>query len=154
LKKTPTGKNLLESLDKSGKQVTIKPVDDPDEGNSVDIGNQSFVGSDGTPGKGSNSIIHYNADNKVIGNKEWETRPPAIGLAHELIHADQAAHGTMSEGEVKNDEKFDPSNPDKVLTADISEVEAVGIPPHDKRQFTENKIRSEWDPEQPKRKWY
>jgi type VI secretion system secreted protein VgrG len=156
LKKTPTGKNLLESLDDSGKQVTIKPVANSKQGNSCGYINPSgrFTGSDGKPGKGTDSIVSYNPDRKKIGNQKWEKRPPAIGLAHELIHADQAAHGTMSLGEADNDSKKDPSDPTKFAKANLREIEAVGIPPNDKRDFTENKIRSEWDPKQPERKWY
>jgi len=156
IQKTPTGKKLLESLDDSGKHITIKPVKNKKQGNSCSPNNFSdgFFGSDGKPGKGTDSDVYFNSDRKKIGTQKWEKRPPAIGLAHELIHADQAAHGTFSSGEVDNDNKRDPSDPIKIVKERKLEVETVGISPNDKRDFTENKIRSEWDPKQPERKWY
>ncbi len=153
---TPTGKSLLESIAHSGKQVTIRAPSDPEAGNSCSYDNPGarFMDASGRPGQGTNSIIQYNPDRTRIGDEPWETRPPAIGLAHELIHADQAAHGTMTPGTTNNDARPDPADPTKIEQANTREVEAVGIPPHDQRDFTENKIRSEWDPRQPQREWY
>ena len=35
---------------------------------------------DGTPGVGTDATGGYNPDRKKIGDEDWETRPPAIGL--------------------------------------------------------------------------
>jgi type VI secretion system secreted protein VgrG len=153
--RTPTGKGLLESIDKSGKTVTIKPAA-AGEGNSTGYDNPSdrFYKPSGTPGNGTNATIEYDPDRTRIGSEPWETRPPAIGLAHELVHADHAVHGTMSQGFTNNDNKPDPTNPNVIEQEKVREVEAAGIPPNNNRPFHENKIRSEWDPPQPQRQWY
>lgn len=153
IKKTPTGAALLESLERSGRSVSIKPSQD---GNGCGYTNPAarFAQADGTPGTGTNSTVVFDPDTRTIGSEAWETRPPAIGLAHELVHAEHAATGTMSTGEVQNDSKRDPTNPTRFQMYRKREIEAVGVPPNDQRAFTENKIRSEWDPPQPERKWY
>ena len=154
---TPTGKALLDSIAGSGKHVTIQAPSDPNAGNSCgsyDNAAGRFSNPDGTPGDGSNSTVEYNPDRTKIGDEPWETRPPGVGLAHELIHADQAAHGTMTPGTTNNDAKPDPSDPTQIDQVNTREAEAVGIPPNDNRDYTENKIRSEWDPPQPERQWY
>jgi type VI secretion system secreted protein VgrG len=153
---TPTGKGLLDSLHQSGKTVTIKPTKNPDDGNATGYtsGADRFKGADGKPGKGTDSIVTYNPDRTKIGDEDWATRPPAIGLGHELVHAEQAAYGTMAQGMTNNDNKPDPSNPAKIAQEKVREVEAAGIPPNDKCPYSENKLRAEWNPKQPQRPWY
>jgi type VI secretion system secreted protein VgrG len=153
--KTPTGGKLMDSIQGSGKTLTIEPAAEG-EGNSAgyDDPDKRFTKSDGTANDGTNSTIGYNPDREKIGDEPWETRPPAIGLAHEMVHADQAMHGTMTPGTTNNDSKPDPSDPTKTAQEKTREVEAAGIPPNDNREFNENKIRSEWDPPQPQREWY
>jgi type VI secretion system secreted protein VgrG len=60
----------------------------------------------------------------------------------------------MRKGTSDNDSKPDPANPKKKAQQNTRELEAAGIPPHDKGKFNENKIRNEWKPKQPQRKWY
>jgi len=60
-------------------------------------------------------------------------RPPAIGLAHELIHAWRNAVG-LRLYKVKND---NPACPD-------DEVMTVGMPPYSYEYFSENLIRAKW----------
>ena len=153
LKKTKTGKALLASIDKSGKTVTIKKTAG---GNSCSPKNFADGSRDdkGKAGKGTASTVYFNPDRKKIGSEKWETRPPAIGLGHELIHAEQAANGTLAPGKTDNDDKPDPADPTKKAKVLKCEAECVGIPPHDKGAHTENKLRSEWDPKQTERKWY
>jgi uncharacterized Zn-binding protein involved in type VI secretion len=152
--KTPTGAKMLKSINDSGKTVTIEPAA-AGAGNSTgyDNGADRFS-SGGKPGKGTNATIDYDPDTQTIGPDPWGTRPPAIGLAHEMVHADQANHGTMTPGTTNNDNKPDPANPGGIAQEKTREVEAAGIPPNDNREFNENKIRSEWDPPQPQRQWY
>jgi len=154
---TPTGSALIDSIGDSGKQVTIRAPVDPTDGNSCgsyDNAAGRFLGADGKAGAGSNSVVEYNPDRTKIGDEPWETRPPGIGLAHELVHAEQAASGTMTPGTTNNDARPDPADPSAIQQANTREVEAVGIPPNDTRDYTENKIRSEWDPPQVEREWY
>jgi type VI secretion system secreted protein VgrG len=151
--KTDTGGKLLNSIDNSGKTVTIVPTAGGNE-TSYDNGADRFTGADGKPGPGTDATVGYNKDRQKIGDEPWETRPPAIGLAHELVHADQANHGTQTPGMTDNDAKPDPADPSKTAQEKTREVEAAGIPPNDKRDFTENKIRDEWNPKQPQRQWY
>jgi type VI secretion system secreted protein VgrG len=149
--KTPSGKKLLDDLDKSGKTVTIKKTD---KGNSCARTADGLVRPDGTNGPGCDSTVNYNPDNKSLGPADWQTRPPAVGLAHELIHAQHNSEGSNDPSLVDNDSKPDPKNPAATAQIKREEVRTAGIPPHDKGPYTENKIRAEWDPPQPQRPWY
>jgi len=153
IRNAPTGGKLLDAINSSGKTVNIAETPG---GNSCGYSNAParFFDASGNPGPGTDVTVSYNSKRTTIGPQPWETRPPAIGLAHELCHAEQAANGTMSTGMVNNDAKPDPSNPGNYAQEKKREVEAVGISPNDTRAFTENKIRSEWNPKQTERKWY
>jgi hypothetical protein len=77
----------------------------------------------GAAGQGPGTLlIRYNPN-------AWETadglRPPYIGLAHELIHAQRALHGLSGE------------------TAEVDEAQVVGFGEFAGLEFTENKIRAE-----------
>jgi hypothetical protein len=92
-------------------------------------------------GGGSNTTIRYNPDLSVIGFVSASQRqPPAISLAHELIHADDAAYGRM-----------DPEMVDGVRNY---ERQAIGLPPYEMKEFTENRLRAEWSEPQPARLKY
>lgn len=149
--RTPTGKAMLESLKASGKNTTIKLGDADLNGNGMtyprDTARDRFKNADGTNGDGTDSIVKYDPDRTSTGgNDPWDTRPPAVGLAHELVHAEQAQHGAMSKEQDENDARG--------TQKDVRELEAAGIPPHDDYPYNENKIRREWDPPQPNRDWY
>jgi hypothetical protein len=58
------------------------------------------------------------------------TRPPAVGLGHELAHVEDAQQGGWSDTD-KHGGVLD------------DELEAVGLPPFQNRPHTENKIREE-----------
>ena len=98
--------------------------------------------------------MEYNPFQEKVGRSAWNKRPPGIGLAHELIHAEQAAHGRMRRGRTDNPGSVDKNNPDKPAVVHIFELETIGIPPHDQYPFSENKIRSEWNPPQTERGHY
>src|SRR5437879_184321 len=75
IKKTPSGKKLFDSLDKSGKQVTIRKTE---AGNELSgFNSDGSLKADGTQGKGSDSTVLFNPVNTTIGSQPWETRPPA-----------------------------------------------------------------------------
>jgi hypothetical protein len=103
--KTPSGKKLLDSLESCGRTVTIKPTTN---GNSLTTASkEAMLRKNGKPGAGCSSVVRFDPDRYTIGTEPWATRPPAIGLAHELIHADHAARGTMEIALAKNDSRRD-----------------------------------------------
>ncbi|MBG6146412.1 type VI secretion system secreted protein VgrG [Labrenzia sp. EL_142] len=150
---TPSGAKLLNDLHKSGKTITIKETSG---GNKVTgFNNDGKLDSSGKPGSGCDTTVHYNPNRTTLGSDEaWKTRPPEIGLAHELIHAQHAADGELDFSKVDNDSKPDPSDPTKKAKVIKEEARTVGFPPHDKEPYSENKIRDEWDPKQPQRPYY
>ena len=156
IKTTATGASLLDSLAASGQQTTIVHTTEgnsqrPDEWKkALPAGAELKWMSGGTEhkitgeGGGSGSTVKFNPDKVVIGNgsEDWMTRPPDIGLAHELIHADDTAHGNM-----------DPNKPAGSTVANY-ERQAVGLDPFTGKEHTENKIRAEWDAPLPARPRY
>ena len=151
---TPTGEKLLKELGNGDKKVKIVKTTGGNACGGYTNAAGRMQNADGTPGAGSDSTVSYNPDRKSIGTEDWETRPPAIGLAHELVHAEQAGKGMMKPGTDDNDGKADPTDPTKKAQTNKRELEAVGVPPYDKYPYNENKIREEWPPPQPERKWY
>jgi len=151
---TPTGKTPLNSLHASGKCVTIAYAMGGNEVGEYDAPAERFFQEEGVPGAGTNCCIGYNPTLETIGNEPWATRPPAIALAHELIHAEQAAYGRMVRGRAQNGLSPTTPNPHQAPEADVRELEAVGVPPHNHYVVNENKIRSEWNPPQPVREYY
>jgi hypothetical protein len=148
---TPSGAAMLAALKDSGKTVTIKETGG---GNACEGFTGAALMKDGKPGTGSNSTVLFNPDRKTIGSEKWETRPPAIGLGHELAHATHAARGEVDLAKVDNDSKPDPSDPKKMAKELAEEVRTAGVPPYDKEPYSENKLRDEWTPKQPARAWY
>jgi uncharacterized Zn-binding protein involved in type VI secretion len=150
--KTSTGKKLLDAIENSGKSITIKKTVG---GNSVSLPKSTeWRKTDGKNAMGTDSTVNYNPDRKALGTQEWETRPPAIGLAHELVHAQHAAEGSIDTSPVPYDSKPDPTDPKHIVKEKQEEVRTTGIPPYDDEPYSENKIRAEWDPKQLERKWY
>ncbi len=152
--RVPTGGRLLQSLASRGLTVTLVPSSRANEarpdnyraavapGKSLkwrdEAGRERAVRG---AGSGSNTTINYNPDLLSIGSgAAWQRQPPAIWLAHELIHADDAAYGRM-----------DPEMIDGVRNF---ERQAIGLPPYEMKEFTENRLRAEWDEPQPARPRY
>jgi Effector protein len=150
----PIGEGLLQSLARSGRSINIVPgsrTNDarPDNYRAAvapgkvlkwrdESGQERAIRGDGT---GSDTTIKYNPDLASIGSNEaWQQQPPAIWLAHELIHADDAAYGRM-----------DPEYRDGIRNY---ERQAIGLPPYDQKRFTENKLRAAWSEPQPLRPRY
>jgi type VI secretion system secreted protein VgrG len=151
----PSGNQLLNAIEANGKDITIEQTT---RGNTCGYppatAADRFVKPDGTPGGGTDAVVRFNPDNVTIGTEPWETRPPAIGLGHELVHAEHATRGGMKRGDADNDSRPDPANPGGFAQAPVRELEATGIPPHDEEPVNENKLREEWQPQQPARQWY
>jgi hypothetical protein len=152
--RTPMGGRLLQSLSSRGLKATLVPssrVNDarPDNYRAAVAQGKTLKWRDESGaeravrgnGAGSNTTIRYNPEFSAIGFSEpWQRQPPAIWLAHELIHADDAAYGRM-----------DPEMKDGVRNY---ERQAIGLPPFETKEFTENRLRSEWIDPQPPRPRY
>lgn len=148
------GARLLESLASRGLTVTIVPSSRanearPDNYRAAVTRGKTLRWRDESGeerairggGGGANTVVKYNPDLSAIGfAAAWQRQPPAIWLAHELIHADDAAHGRM-----------DPEMIDGVRNY---ERQAIGLPPYEMKEFTENRLRSEWNEPQPPRPRY
>jgi len=164
---TPTGKRLIESIQASGKKIPIGYGEvsgarfphfpnDPYRQREPNW-EPAFYNEEGTgTGAGVGMEVMYDPFREKFANssQEWQKRPPGIGLAHELIHAEQAAYGRMLRGSSPNPGGFDPTNPNKATVVHTYELETVGVPPYDSYQVSENKIRAEWNPPQPSRRYY
>ncbi len=138
LNATPTGHRLITNLDTGPKSVTIQHTSG---GNAAgyDSPADRFVNADGTPGAGSNSTVSYNPDTTQIddGSEPWMTRPPEVGLGHELVHADDAANGQQVPGETDGTRN--------------RERQAVGLPPYETKDPSENGMRRDMGlPERPR----
>jgi hypothetical protein len=157
---TPTGKQLLDSLHASGKRTPIgyggrNRAVFPEHPDGTPIWEPAFYDEAGiTPGAGLGIGVMYNPFQEKTGDLPWNKRPPGVGLAHELIHAEQAAYGRMKQGDSFNPGGPWAQDPKKLLEVHTFELETVGAPPHDRYALSENKIRSEWDPPQPLRAYY
>ncbi len=151
ISKTKSGAALLADIGTRGKTVTITETSN---GNCCGTTTDGWMLPDGKPGKGSASTVEFNPARKSIGSEAWETRPPAIGLAHELIHAAHNAIGTNNRTQANNDSRPDPADPSKTAQTRSEEVRTVGLAPFDKESYSENSIRNEWNPKQPTRPWY
>lgn len=148
LANTPTGLGLLQSLDSAPHTTTIKETSNGNEVTDTaymppgptGLLPKAFRNDDGTAGAGGDHVVLFNPDKKSIGSEPWQTRDPAIGLGHELVHADHAARGTNDkgasdytglDGNTYNDNK--------------REQQAVGLGPYADDPYTENKMRKEFD---------
>ena len=148
------GQELFQSIHQSGKSITIIPTDrvseaPPDDFRAAVEKGKTLRWKDlwgkekvlrGT-GKGSNTTIKYNpALTCSCDDADWKKHPPEIALAHELIHADDAAHGRL--------------DPDDIHGVRNYERQAVGLPPYENKYFTENRFRTSWKAPLPPRTYY
>jgi Effector protein len=150
----PMGGRLLGSLVSRGLTVTLVPSSRmnearPDNYRAAVATGKSLRWRDESGrerairgcGGGSHTTIKYNPDLSIIGfAAAWQRQPPAIWLAHELIHADDAAHGRM--------------DPEMINGVRNYERQAIGLPPYELKEFTENRLRAEWSEPQPPRPLY
>lgn len=139
LAETPTGQSIIDSLQDGDKSVTIVETD---RGNACGYDDPAarFANADGSPGAGTGSTVHYNPERTQIGDgsEPWMTRPPEVGLGHELVHAEQAAQGQQHPGETDGTRN--------------RERQAVGLPPYEDNAHTENNLRR--DMGEPERTYY
>ena len=86
-----------------------------------------------TPGRGGASVIQFNpADAKPCDeDPAMKNRPPAVALAHEMIHAWHNATGRSM--------RLAKAGPHK-----LEEVITTGLPPYNFEQYSDNKFRALW----------
>jgi type VI secretion system secreted protein VgrG len=104
VRSTEAGRYNLDRIDSSGQTTTIRaPANQAelDRGNTCRFNpNTAYQNPDGSAGSGSDSEVIYNPDRQQVGDgsEDWMTRPPDVGLHHELEHSAEAANGTMETG--------------------------------------------------------
>jgi Ca2+-binding RTX toxin-like protein len=140
----PGGRRLLTALDNTEYAVSVSEATGGNDTTILDSA-AAFLRGSGMHGAGSDSEVSYSPDETVLegGTLDWQTRPPIVGLVHELIHALNAATGTMQPRR----------STDGVLGL---ELQAIGLPfdgiafrwtaraaasPNNPRVFTENGFR-------------
>jgi Ca2+-binding RTX toxin-like protein len=134
LRSLPAGQRMLRGLDGSGKHTRIAATQN---GNTAEAPGATYndvaVRTDGSRAPGANAKVSFNASRIHLGGGEdWMTRPPVVGLFHELAHAHDFTNGEFNVG--KNAQGV----PD-------AELAATGLPhggpaPH---RPTENDLRKE-----------
>lgn len=96
-------------------------------------------GNKGT-GLGCGTNIEYNPAQVLPKEVYFVKIPRALVLAHELIHAYLYARGDA-----------DPEMKNKIRN---HELQVVGLSPFESGEITENKLRAQWKPKQPRRSRY
>ena len=141
----PSGQKMLNALGEEGKKVDFLPTD---KGNSCRHFEGAQLNDRLEPGAGSNSEVNYNRSKISSGGLDiWSSRPPLVGMFHEMCHSYNAAKGDM-------DRRFlDPTGrpaqcaEDWLYSAPGCEYQAVGIPnPAVKANpagLTENSLRAD-----------
>jgi hypothetical protein len=129
LQTQPLGADLIAEIFKTGKVALI--LETPGLNRTV----HEDLDDACTPGVGSNVRIDYDPGLEVLGDgsQAWMHRPPAIGLAHELVHAWTCMTGTRARDDAE------------------SERQAEGVGEFQHGTFTENRFRTAFglDPRTP-----
>jgi hypothetical protein len=113
LASTPSGRRLLDDLAARGHEITIQP---DDEDYAEFDRRAATLRRDGTPGPGAkNTTIGYTGIGAILDDGVGQVAPPVV-LFHELVHAYNAATGTVP--------------PDRLRTDGVLNAEniAVGLP--------------------------
>jgi len=152
IKETKSGKKLLDSITKSGKDLRIHSdggtgnwawTDPPPTATNTD----GYM-SGGKRGKAADAEVAYNPDRdrltgppgSVYNGQAWAqppNRPPEVGLYHELVHADDFMHGRF--------DSTNGSNTGAMAGTPIAngELRAVGLPPYQNEAYSENAYRKD-----------
>lgn len=125
------GQTLINEIQAASHTVKITETGG---GNSEDAANfdNGLETTDVPPkaGPGSNAVIKYNPNTLFIkdGSLDWHNRPPAIGLAHEMIHAWADVHGRSGRGKTGAVPRY--------------ELQAVGLDEYRTARISENNFRA------------
>lgn len=135
----PTGRALVNDLDKAPHTMTIRSTA---RGNQITFLTSAFRNpTTGAPGAGSDGTVDWNPDRSKINGERWQTRDPAIGLGHELVHGYDAVHGIM---DGRSSVPYTDANGNP-RSAPGRELQAAGLGPYAGDPVTENQMRSEHD---------
>lgn len=142
LRSLPLGRDLLAAIEASGHSVTIEEgpgnVCIPLLPEGYEPIRVIMVGPEGQPNTGCSSIVRYAPTEVRAALGKDDTRPPVIGLVHELIHAHNNALGIVPREDTRG-----------LRLQTANEHAVVGLPfelqmgqRHDPpRRFTENAFR-------------
>jgi NleD-like pathogen effector protein (putative zinc metallopeptidase) len=123
------GQELVESIVGTGRTLTLKASGG---GNTTAYASNddSYEREDGTPGPGSDTTVSYDIGewNPYGGTEAWMRRPPAIGLAHEMVHAWTGMSGTRARGSTDG--------------VNRRELQATGLGEFSGAALTENRFRA------------
>jgi hypothetical protein len=144
---TPAGQQIVNEIGASGQQVRIRQEHDPTAGNSYGASRRPdrFQNADGTPGIGTGGNVYFDPNRLQSGDgtQVWHNRPPAVGLAHELAHARDAARGNQVPG-VTTDPGMPPgSHNPAAWEVNQRELQATSIGPFAGNPADENAIRQD-----------
>jgi uncharacterized Zn-binding protein involved in type VI secretion len=146
----PTGRGLVNDLDKASHSTTIHLGNSLTKGNTEKPSNWNnglYDTAHGRPGPGSDNTVDWNPDRKKLNGEPWQTRDPAIGLGHEFVHGYHDVHGT---NDPNNSVNYTDAN-GNTRNAPGSELQAVGLGPYGGDPYTENGMRSEHgEPQRPR----
>ncbi|TNE48649.1 MAG: alkaline phosphatase [Deltaproteobacteria bacterium] len=100
LRSIPAGREVLAAIDNNSGGHTVTIEQNEGRGNLKSTFNShGYRNTDGTLGAGTSSEIGYDSSNvQSPGREAWRTRPPVVGLFHELIHSLDDAQGTTERG--------------------------------------------------------
>lgn len=144
---TNAGQQIVDDIDDSGQHVHIRQETDPTAGNSYGASRPAdrFQNSDGTQGIGTGGNVYWDPNRMQSGDgsQPWHTRPPSVGLGHEMAHARDAAQGNQATGTMTDPmAPAAPANPDD-WQINVREAQATSIGPFAGNPSDENAIRSE-----------
>ena len=93
------GRRLLTAIDAARRTVVAAPTSGGNATQVLDAAN-AYLSAGGVRGAGSGSQISYDPYRIAVGAgaDPWMKRPPIVGLYHELVHAYNAATGSMQPG--------------------------------------------------------
>ena len=144
---TKSGQALLESMGNSGKHCTIRPNDpaNPDASAWTDPTpsgpgpHEGYHTDAGGTGNGTDSQVWYDPDEYGINHPPYDTEdwaseegfPPDATLFHEMVHCDDFMNGTLDDRTPAGQ------------AAPTSEHRAVGLPPYENEDYSENAYRAE-----------
>jgi hypothetical protein len=147
LQGTEAGRTITNQIGASGQSVKIRHEPDPKEGNSYGASRRAdrFQNADGTQGRGTGGNVWFDPARQRSGDgtQPWHTRPPSIGLGHELAHARDAAQGNQVPGVMWDPAK--PAHPEEPSDWVINrrEAQATSIGPFTGNPSDENAIRQQ-----------
>ena len=124
------GQKLISALAAASFSTTIEKTDGGNAcGYNPDADSWETTDTPPKKGKGANATVYYNPATLQIGDGAgWKTRPPAIGLAHELVHAWTAVNGQRARGETGG--------------TNNRELQAVGLGAYKDAVISENQFRA------------